>query len=313
MKIFEFFKFKKRDRLHAEEPKDKLTWAKHGFSEFFGTLLLSLSLAGLSTIVAGTSNPAELYFLHPVLVGFYAGFIAVGGVLFIFLRWSCDLNPAVTITRLLKGTNTLKYGIFKIVIQMVAGILTGLIIYGFGKLGNAYQNGTQVSNHAISSIAAADKAFVKIGLSKSIAAGSTWIFFVELVMTGILLFPIFSGIISDKYRDFGIMFIISLSVWMGILGGTAAINPARGIAQQVPGLFFGHDVGHSKSYADIVSATMAMEAGTFMAPFFYVLMQGILTEWVNPIVVKIIHFKNHKAEAMKSNLTNEVKNKKTKK
>ncbi|TCG10806.1 hypothetical protein C4B25_03035, partial [Mycoplasma todarodis] len=59
------------------------------------------------------------------------------------------------------------------------------------------------------------------------------------------------------------------------LGGTAAINPARGIAQQVPGLFFGHEVGHSASYADIVSATLAMQAGTFMAPFFYVLARCI--------------------------------------
>ncbi|CAM9122324.1 aquaporin [Mycoplasma todarodis] len=308
MKVFKFFKLRKQDRFNAEEPKDKLTWMKHGFSEFFGTILLSLSLAGLSTIVAGTDKPAELYFLHPVLVGFYAGFIAVGAVLFIFLRWSCDLNPAVTITRMLKGTNTVRYGIFKIVIQMTAGILTGLIIYGFGKLGEG-----AAANHAISAIGASNKSFTgKIGLGNSISAGATWIFFVELVMTGILLFPIFSGMISDKYRDFGIMFIISLSVWMGILCGTAAINPARGIAQQVPGLFFGHEVGHSASYADIVSATLAMQAGTFMAPFFYVLMQGVLTEYVNPIVVKIIHFKNYRSSNMKVNSKDEI-TKKTKK
>lgn len=317
MKIFKFFKLKKQDRFDVEEPKDKLTWVKHGFSEFFGTMLLALSLAGLSTIVAGTSKPAELFFLHPVLVGFYAGFIAVGAVLFIFLRWSCDLNPAVTITRMLKGTNTLRYGIFKIIIQMVAGILTGLIIYGFGKLGNAYIDvdgvNVQVSNHAISSLKASKNSFSgEIGIGENIAAGATWIFFVELVMTGILLFPIFSGMISDKYRDFGIMFIISLSVWMGILGGTAAINPARGLAQQVPGLFFGPGVGNTKSYADIVSATIAMQAGTFMAPFFYVLMQGILTEWVNPIVIKIIHFRNYKSSCMKKSLKEEVKKEKTK-
>lgn len=34
---------------------------------------------------------------------------------------------------------------------------------------------------------------------------------------------------------------------MGLLGGTAAINPARGLAQQVPGLFFGHEAGAATS------------------------------------------------------------------
>jgi len=86
---------------------------------------------------------------------------------------------------------------------------------------------------------------------------------------------------------------------MGILGGTAAINPARGLAQQVPGLFFGHGVGASESTADIVSATLAMEAGTFLAPFFYVFAQGLLVNYVNPIVVSIISFKNYRSNNMK--------------
>ncbi len=301
MKIFQFFKLTKKTRGHVEEPKDALTWVKHGFSEFFGTILLSLSLAGLSTIVAGTLQAAEAFFLHPIIVGFYAGFIAVGAVLFIFLRWSCDLNPAVTITRWLKGTNTTKYAIFKIVIQMIAGILTGVIIYGLGTLGNGTEHNAKAVNHAISAWNASEKSFLvkKLGYTQSTAGGSLWIFFVELVMTSILLFPIFSKMISDKYRDFAIMFVISMSVWMGILGGSAAINPARGIAQQVPGWFWGFTVGNAHSAADIISATMAMEAGTFLAPFFYVLMQGVLVEWVNPIVSSIIEYRNFRTSNMR--------------
>ncbi|MCU9940027.1 hypothetical protein NW739_04925 [Mycoplasmopsis felis] len=57
-------------------------------------------------------------------------------------------------------------------------------------------------------------------------------------MTAVLLFPIFSPNINGKYRDLFIMFIISMSVWMGILGGSAAINPFRGLAQQLPLLVF---------------------------------------------------------------------------
>ncbi len=312
MKIFQFFKLRKSERTQVEEPKDSLTWVKHGFSEFFGTILLAMSLAGLSTVVNKEGHPVEFYMLHPVLVGFYAGFIAVGAVLLIFLRWSCDLNPAVTITRWLKGTNTTRYAIFKIVIQMIAGIITGVMIYGLGSIQHAKGG---VVNHAISAVGAANKSFPvsKLGVDASIATGSTWIFFVEIVMTSILLFPIFSKMISDKYRDFAIMFVISMSVWMGILGGTAAINPSRGIAQQVPGLFWGHAAGHLESYKDILSATMAMEAGTFLAPFLYVLMQGILVEWVNPLVSSIIEFKNFKASNMKNIQGTKKIDKKTKK
>lgn len=296
MKLFKFFAFSKDERKFANEPKDKSILIKHGISEFFGTLLLSLSLAGLSTIVAGTNKAVEFYMLHPALIGFYAGFVAIGILLMIFLRWSCDLNPAVTITRIIKGTNSLRYGLFKIFIQFIGGIVAGLIIYAFGKLGTG-----DASNHAITSSGAASKSFgvSQLGWTQTQAVGASWIFVVELIVTSILLFPIFTSMISDKYRDFAIMFIIAMSACIGIMGGSATLNPARGLSQQVPGLFFGHAVGNAKSVSDIVTATIAIEAGTLFAPFFYVICQGLLTEYFNPLFVKVIKFKNYRSANMR--------------
>lgn len=309
-----FFKFKKSQRIFSEQPVDKLTWAKHGVSEFFGTIMISLFLAGLSTVISSSNGKiVEEYMVHPILVGFYAGFIAVGIVLIIFLRWSCDLNPAVTIYRMITARNTYKYGFYKLGIQFIGGIVAGLIIYGDGSLVGfhgsldaatgkivADPNGHLVANHAIDAVGSAKKAFFYDAVKKnySVAEGAGIIFLIEMVMTSVLLFPIFSPAISNKYRDLMICFVISMSVWMGLLGGTAAINPARGLAQQVPGLFFGYEAGNSASWDSLVGATVAMIFGGAFAPFFLCTVQELSVKFINPWLSYAIEFKNFRGEHM---------------
>ncbi|VEU58480.1 aquaporin [Mycoplasmopsis gallinacea] len=328
--IFDFFKLAKEKRANAQKPKDLKTWIIHGFSEYFGTITISLLLAGLSIFVT-SEKVIEHFFLHPIIVGFYAGYIAVGIVLFIFLRWSCDLNPSVTLTRFLNGTNTGWYTLYKLFIQVLGAITAGLIIYGVGLLTTKHAQG--LPNSPIDAYNAFEKSWSlienaeKLPYETKVSIGSVWIFFIEMVMTAILLFPIFSPNINDKYRDLMIMFIISLSVWMGILGGTAAINPARGFAQQLPILI--HQSGKEGAYisksitnvlgegktetvtktlvswtqfsTSIKSATIAMIFGDLMAPVFYLFVQGITQKYVNPFVVKVIAYKNFKAQNMVRN------------
>ena len=50
MKIFEFFKVTKKQRENVQEPKNAKTWLIHGISEFIGTFILTMGLAGLSTV-----------------------------------------------------------------------------------------------------------------------------------------------------------------------------------------------------------------------------------------------------------------------
>ncbi|WP_322910932.1 aquaporin [Mycoplasmopsis felis] len=322
--IFSFFKLKKTDRINSEKPKDVKTWVIHGISEYVGTILLSLLLAGLSTIIKvsdGHIFRIEEYLIHNIIVGFYAGFIAVGLVLFIFLRWSCDLNPTVSFFRYLNGSQTGWYVVYKIFIQLLGAITAGAIIYGVGKLTNESHVG-YFSNLPFDAITAAKKAFPDFqGVSNSQSAllsGSTWIFFIELVMTAVLLFPIFSPNINGKYRDLFIMFIISMSVWMGILGGSAAINPFRGLAQQLPLLVF-EDLSNGTEqikkivgmfsseanfdgaklyYNSVVSATISLMLGGILAPVFYLFVQGITQRWINPFIIKVISYKNYKSEHM---------------
>ncbi|MHA3786188.1 aquaporin [Mycoplasma sp. HF14] len=250
--LFSFIKLKATERGDAEKPADVRTWIVHGLAEFFGTILISLGLAGVS-IYTSSGYTAEEYLLHPIIVGFYAGFIVVGVCLFLFLRWSCDLNPSVTIYRYLNGRNNGWYASYKIFIQALGAIAAGAIIYGLGK---ASAPSHYISNAPITAINAANKSFLdysNASRGQLLAAGSVWIFFVELVMTSILLFPIFSPNINNKYRDLLIMFVISLSVWMGLLGGSAAINPARGLAQQFPILLF---EGNSEHFVQVTGSQL---------------------------------------------------------
>ena len=291
-KLFSYFKVMKKDRKQVEQPKDLKTWLVHGASEFIGTILITLGLAGLS-IVTASGHPAEDYLGHPMLVGFYAGFLVVGFLLLTFLRWSCDLNPAVTLYRWLNGTNTSKFAIYKLVIQFGAGILAGIMIYAMGHAASP----TGVANHAITLEGASHHFASFAGPNSRVWAGIV-IFAVEFVMMMILLFSIFSKSINDKYRDLMIMFVISMDVWLGLLTGTAAINPARGLGQQVPGLFWGAGAGNAADMSDIGYATLLMELGTLLAPAGYLFIQGLTEHYINPAVVKVIKYKNNRPDNM---------------
>ncbi|MFV9451337.1 aquaporin [Mycoplasma sp. 4463] len=326
--LFSFFKLKASERQNAEKPADLKTWIIHGLSEFIGTIFLSLALAGLS-IYTSSGKVAEEYMLHKIIVGFYAGFIAVGVVLFIFLRWSCDLNPAVTIYRYINGRNNGYYALYKIAIQFLGAFAAAGFIYLFGYL--SVPEG-HLPNAPITAIGAYSSSFVaelekgsNVSANQILASGTAWIFFIELVMTAILLFPIFSPNINNKYRDLMIMFVISLSVWMGILGATAAINPARGLAQQLPAFFVSQGEVHNHfsdkvaklatdygfdttlttaelknafAFDSLVYATFAMLLGDLLAPVFYAFVQGFTQRVVNPFVVKVIAFKNFRTDSI---------------
>lgn len=316
--MWSYFKFKKEDRTMVQEPKDAKAWSVHLISELIGTIWISLGLAGLSIYIDGKA--LESYFLlNNIFVGFFAGFIIVGSCLVIFGRWSADLNPAVSIYRFINGTNTFAYMIAKVIMQMLGGIIAGLIVYGIGIASNGVELGN-AANASISAIASANKDFLESnneGVS-ALVGGSLWIFFGEMIMTAILLFGIFSPLFEGKFRDVMVVFVISMSVWMGIFIGSAAINPARGLAQQVPDLFFGlksgdagslktnklgfasislaHGLSHNDALIDLICATVMMTLGGLLAPFFYAFMQGFNEKYFAVFFNKMIQFKNNKAD-----------------
>ncbi|VEU75207.1 MIP family channel proteins [Mycoplasmopsis maculosa] len=312
--IFKYFKVKKEDRLMAQQPKDKKTWIKHIFSEIIGTFYLAFALAGLSIFIPwnnGFKIFEHAFLLSPVILAFVAGFIIVGLALFIFARWSVDLNPSVTLYRWLNGTNTSLYAFVKIIMQIIGAILAGLLIYIIGHFTTkngvdnffVYSNQGHDANAYISAIASAKKDWLEFNdqnTSTALASGALWIFFGEMIITAILLFSVFSPRFEGKYRDLMIFFIISLAVLLGLLIGSAALNPARGFSQQLPALFFGLKGKENLDLAqkDLLIATFAMLIGDLVAPFFYALVQGFSDKYVVNFINAVINFKNNKSKNM---------------
>ncbi|WP_025755309.1 MIP/aquaporin family protein [Mycoplasmopsis cricetuli] len=295
-KLFSFFKILPSQRNEALRPVNGKTWIINGFSEFLGTFILSFALAGLSIYI--NKSVVEHYFLSKVFLGLFSGFGVVGVCMFIFLRWSCDLNPIISITKYLKGMHNGWYVSYKIFIQILAGILAGIIVYLIGiKTSGQTQDGYTLANAPVDAINSTETLFKILNLNQigKLYVGGTVIFCGELIMSMILLFSIFSSTIKDKYRDVVTLFIISMAFWVGILSGSAAINPVRGLAQQLPTLFVGNY--SSEFMVSVTVATLAMILGNLLSTVIYVFMQGFNEYFFNPMLHKIIFWKNNSKSA----------------
>ena len=117
------------------------------------------------------------------------------------------------------------------------------------------------------------------------------------------------------------MLVIVFSVAIGIQIGTAAINPARGLVQQLPDLMFGVKtsstsyasakavLGQNASHSALVEyatrelgySTLFMFLGCYSAPVVYALLQGFTDKFANPFVVKAIGWRNYKKNALIAN------------
>ncbi|MBZ4195451.1 hypothetical protein LAD73_01795 [Mycoplasma sp. 1331] len=310
--MFRFYHFSKASRENAKEPNDLLTWSINLISEFFGTIFISIAFAGLSILINGRKLGS--YMLNDVVVGFYAGFAVIGPASLFFGHWSADMNPINSIYKIINGRDTVLYGMSKIIVQFFGGISAGLMIYTIG----TWTNDGNAANIAISAVEVAKKDFLKWNNTgqSALIGGSGWIFFGELTVAAIFLFPSFTPRLNgrnEKYRTIMKMFIFSLCVWTGSLIGSTAINPARGLAQQIPALFFGIKDGSTlHGQTDLILSTIFLVLGGCFAPLFYALVQGFTETYFNPLINKIFYYHNRSKLFMISN-KDKLKLKKNKK
>ncbi|UUD35915.1 hypothetical protein NPA08_03015 [Mycoplasmopsis citelli] len=299
-KLFSFFKLTASQKEHALRPIDIHTWITHGISEFFGTLFLSLILAGLSIYVSNYTIQSWSL-LSQGLVGFFSGFIVLGTALVIFSRWSCDLNPIISITKYLKGQNNGWYASYKIFMQFLAAFVAGAIILA---IGNATSS-SDLPNAPINAYISAQQTFLTqiSNLKPSINLGIIVIFFTELVICLILLFGYFSPIIKEHYRYFMLLFLYSALIWLGILGGSQAANPARGLAQQLPSMFLyaADNTNASKVINTVAISTVTMLLAELISTALYVFLQGFNEYYFAPFLHKIIKFKNNHHKTLITN------------
>lgn len=220
------------------KPTTKKVWVIKLLSEFFGTIFLiwMIGLLGVSFngtkfefILSGNSNS---YVSH-LAIGFWVAFDILI-CLFVFSRWSCDLNPAVTLYRMLSKGNTLKYGFSKIAVQFLAAFAAaGLILltqYVSGMTsGNPADYATgSLKNHNWSAFPASKD----IGATNGGSLARHFIaFFGEMAGVTILLWTVFSKSIKNSaVRDLIIIMVIGFGVAALLEIGAVGWNPARTFA-----------------------------------------------------------------------------------
>ena len=302
--IFMFINFgSKRKKEMLYSPTEKQDWIMHMFSEFMGTLLISMAFIGLATIMHNGHAVVE-YMYNKLVVVAYAVLVPII-LLAIFLRWSCDINPSVTVYRMIHGTNSVKYGLLKILFQFLGGIVAGCFLWWFTT------NPVHSAIDATKNIGLFTLGWLSNGTHKlSLAGGFFWELFAETIMTMVLLWGVFSRGISDKYRDITIAFGIGCALGVGFISGESlAMNPARGIAQQVPAIFTGTANG------GIWITSLALLLTGITSPFLYAILQGIVEEWITPMLSIVIAFKNKnmQLEQNNKNVDIEIISKKNKK
>ena len=280
--IFQIFKFgHNRQKTQLYTPTDQKTWWAHMSSEFIGTFILSLALAGLA-IVMPNKQALGSYMYNQIFIGIYAGAVVLL-LIMAFSRWSCDINPAVTVFRIINGTNTTKYGLAKITIQFLAGFLAGVVIWALTADDITTAIDATKNYPGIFKFGALKNNSVH--LSKT--AAFFWELFVESVMIVILLWAVFSKGIKDSHRELVIAFSISCALMVGFISGNSlAINPARGLAQQIPALLSG-DINSS----GILITTIALLLTGIAGPVLYALIQGYAISYGNDILLKAVTFK----------------------
>lgn len=310
--LFSYFNLTKEKRSQALKPIDIYTWIINGFSEFLGSCFISLGLVFLSLNINHQSLEYKV-FLNPVLSGLFVGFCVVGIAILVFSRWSCDLNPIVSLTRYLKGQNNGWYTSYKIFAQAAGSLLAVAFLFGISK-GISRDSALTPYNFPIDVFPISNTFIGNPIDSENMNAtiGILVVIFVEILIFLVILFGYFYSRSSEKYRNFLIIFATITGYWLSSVSTRSlnvplTINPIISTTQNVLYLSYWID---NKITSDALKgttyfifsangssiATVAIWLSSAITPFVYVFLQGLFNVFLGPICTKCITYKNNAEE-----------------
>ena len=258
------------------------------FSEFIGTFILSISL-GLLFIVINGNKKIILYFENEILVSLYAIFIML--FLFIlFYRWSCDLNPIITLYKIFYKDEKSNFGIYKIICQFMGAFIAGIIIFFITKnpINTAINTSTVTPGiFKLGNLNSLTKIF-----QMPLTAGFFWGLFVGTFSMMMILWSWFSSAISEKYRYLIICFTFGCAVLVGLVSSDNYImtNPARVFSQQVPAILNG---SINSLNGSILISTIAVLLSGIIAPLFYKFLKSFTHNHLNSALMASVLYKTH--------------------
>ena len=303
-------KLSKQSRLEPKAPHQKRRWAIHGVSELLGTFLISFFYVAFSLYVKEIDDghghhslvAVERFLGHPVIVAFLEASFK-GLLIIIFLRWSVDINPAVSIYKILTGYNKAWYGLFKVALQMLGGFLAGAFVLAFANDHFHHVNHSLGTEGLTKTIFNADEHHLFQGGGSASMAG-IMIFAFEMLITAIYLFPIFTKNLTNHYRELLLLVVLFLNTSMSftMFGMSGAANPARAFSLWVPNALLG------KADSAMDSAMLLAMFGSFAGPLFYIGLQEVSDKLINPSFHSAIKYKNRRvAHISRSVVTKNLK------
>lgn len=235
-------------------PTGKFAWAVKLSSEFIGTIFLTWMIGILGVTFGGV----KLEFLisygmntwaSRLVIGFWVA-LDVAICLIVFARWSCDLNPAVTVYRWISGQHSRSYSISKLIVQFSAALVAGAAIMSTQAISHAVSGNAKDAIDAMtyksawSAFSINDRPGFLDGLDGDTKIIKHVLAFVgEFIGGFILLWPIFTKYIkSPVLKDILVVMIVGFGVAALLELGTVGWNPARTLATN-----FIFDVTHHQS------------------------------------------------------------------
>ena len=265
---------KSRKGIELIEPHKLISWVIHFFSEIFGTLILTFLFGGLYIVLPNGHYIID-YLHNAIFISIYCGFIVVGILSLFFKRWSSDLNPIISIYKVIIGVETYRYCFFKIFSQIIGGVLCGLLIMwctsNVIKTGRNTFINNKLARHGFFNIIS----FSKLG-------GFFFTFISELYVGVLFIWAIFTKTIKKSYKQLTTFIIITYVAFLAISNGTSSFNALRAFAQDFGAIITG------KSTINLWITFSATILSTITAPFFLVFLQYIFNNYIHIWLIKLI-------------------------
>ncbi len=263
-------------------PSSKKTWSVKLASEFIGTIFLSWMIGLLGVTFGGTKFEELLSGGHGVsrlAIGFWL-WLDIFLCLAIFARWSCDLNPLVSTFRMLTKEDSVKYGLIKIFIQLLGGLIAGMVIIGTQQMAHAI---TDNSGDALNSANSSWASFVNVAPKQGakmfgyITYGGLGHHAIAILGEAMGAFILVWAVFNKSIKNAAIKdMVIALAIGIGVAAmldfGTVAWNPARLLATQ-----YIFDIFKGGHHAMIMFPTYV--AGEFLGIFIFFGVQKFMDKY----------------------------------
>ena len=213
-------------KKYAGDPNNKKELIIHLISEFWGIFLLNFFLIILTSVFINGKPLLTIIFpkgYDTILVFIYT-LVLVGLLLLIFIRWSANFNPTISIYFYLIKACSKKYTMQKIAVQYLGGICSGALGWCLALLTSNNAIDTNAMGGFLSNNIASPFA---INTINHIITAHVFAYIIEFFAAAGICYFLYSKHFKENYRAFGLTLYFAFGIAIAYNSGILAWNPAR--------------------------------------------------------------------------------------